>query len=118
MLLLKKYIFPIAAKKMNLVLLIKWQKYELEDFLLPPKGGLDWRLPEGMDIGDYIKASDIDWQNIVIKSNDSTFVRKKNLVVHSHIDLYYLVKERYFVTPEHPEGTFRYVWNLLFIPAP
>ena len=73
-----------------------------------------------MDIGNRpdINAKGIDWENIRIKFNDSVLERKKNLVVHSTINLYELVKEKYFVTPEHPEGTFAYVWNLLFNPAP
>ena len=42
----------LLAKKMDRVLLIKWQKgFDLESFLLPPDGGIDWRLPEGMDLG-------------------------------------------------------------------
>ena len=34
--------FLVLAKKMNRVLLIKWQKgFDLESFLLPPDGGID-----------------------------------------------------------------------------
>ena len=38
--------------KTIIVLFIHWQKFSLEDFLVPPEGGLDWTLPkEFEDLG-------------------------------------------------------------------
>merc|ERR1719410_3231083 len=34
--------FLLLAHRTNRVLLIKWQKFELEEYLIPPPGGLDW----------------------------------------------------------------------------
>ena len=110
--------FLLLAKKLNRVLLIKWQKFDLESFLIPPDGGIDWRLPEGMDIGTSqdIFLAHIDLNEI--KLLDTTLDGKKNLIAGKYSDLYARVQRQYFRTSEHLQGTFGYVWKLLFKPVP
>jgi len=110
--------FLLLAHKTNRVLFIKWQKYQLEDFLLPPVGGLDWRLPEDIDIGEKYDATTLELSPI-FENPKHPLNKKKNLVVRANRDLYrMLVKKEYFVTEDRPHGTFGDVWRVLFDPVP
>jgi len=115
--------FILAANKTGRVLFIKWQKFSLEDFLVPPLGGLDWRLPKEFDdLGE-----DQPWRqcSCVDKSNRSCNLwehtdpkyNKKNIVINAREDLYADFKEQYFVTKRRPEGTYSSIMNLLFQPS-
>jgi len=39
-------------------------------------------------------------------------------LVFGHRDLYRSVRGQYFETPEHPKGTFEFMWKILFKPVP
>lgn len=111
--------FLVLAKKMNRVLLIKWQKgFDLEEYLLPPNGGIDWRLPESMDLAtvEDLLSEDVDWLQVEVK--DAKFNRKKNVIVGHVGDHYDRIKKQYFNTADNPEGTFAFMWKILFKPVP
>ena len=44
----------------------------------------------------------------------SVINNKKNLVVRANRDMYSFISHKYYVTDNHPEGTFSYVWKILF----
>lgn len=112
--------YVLLAYKLQRVLFIKWQKFELEDFLLPPPGGLDWRLPEGVDIGEgwnyYIKKEHINiWDDA-----DEFVTNTKNLVVGWVPDIYNYkdFQKNYFITEQRPNGSFSDLIDILFMPSP
>lgn len=79
--------FIEIANKTRRVLFIKWEKYNLEDFLLPLKGGLDWRLPDGIDIGNDTDAK--SWEITQILDNPKHPLHKeRNLVVRANAFTY------------------------------
>lgn len=118
--------FILAANKTGRVLFIHWQKFRLEDFLVPPAGGLNWTLPEEFeDLGDeqpWRQCSCANWNkpNRPCNSWDQTdpkYTDKKNIIINGREDLYADVKDEYFVTKRRPEGTYSAVMNILFEPS-
>jgi hypothetical protein len=117
--------FLLLANRTGRVLLIKWQKYDLEEFLLPPVGGLDWRLPEGMDIGSGKPGQAVSCLGEMsnrnpcrIWDNDHEgYKNQKNIVMLAREDLYEQHKQ-FFVTDTHPHGTFGQIMNIMFMPTP
>jgi len=115
--------FLLAAYKMKRVFMIKWEKYELEDFFLPPKGGLDWRMPndfEQMQKRPYQQPSCVMarpgkalWPCNIWDRN----MAEKNLFILSREDLYGENKD-FFVTDARPHGTFGAIMRVLFEPTP
>lgn len=121
--------FILAANKTGRVLFIHWQKFSLEDFLVPPEGGLDWTLPkEFEDLGDKApgrQMSCVHWnsdrperrcQHLWNHTNPARY-ETKNIVINAREDLYADFKDEYFVTKQRPEGTYGAVMNLLFEPS-
>lgn len=112
--------YVLLAHKLQRVLFIKWQKFELENFLLPPPGGLDWRLPEGVDIGEGWNY-DIDKGHINIWDDADEFVtHTKNLVIGWVPDVYsfYGFQKDYFTTEQRPDGAYSDLMDILFEPSP
>lgn len=114
--------FLLAAHKMKRVFLIKWQKYELEDFFVPPEGGLDWRMPDTFKLKDrpmqqpsclMAQPGKRLWPCDIW---DRSF-ENRNLFVLSREDLYGENKD-FFITDERPYGSFGDVVRLLFQPTP
>jgi hypothetical protein len=58
-----------VAYQTKRILLIRWTRpAKLEEFLVPPKGGMDWRVPEWM--ADIVSLSTILWnQNWMLSSH-------------------------------------------------
>ena len=54
-----------VADEAGRVFFIKWEKYNVEDFFQPVEGGLDWRLPDGIDIGSAPDAKSLEIREIV-----------------------------------------------------
>merc|ERR1712039_93488 len=109
--------FLLLAHKTNRVLFIKWQKYQLEDFLVPPVEGLDWRLPDDIDFEEKWDETIFpifdDLEDVL---NKQALNKKKNLVVKANRDLYAGVKKAYFLTEDRPHGSFGDMWKVLFDP--
>jgi len=115
--------FLLAAYKMKRVFLIKWEKYQLEDFLLPPEGGLDWRMPadmEDMKSRPYQQPScrlsrpgKALWPCNIWERN----IDDKNIFILSREDLYGEHKD-FFKTEARPHGSFGDLMRLLFEPTP
>lgn len=113
--------FLLAAYKTNRVLLIHWGRYKLEDFLIPPSGGIDWRLPK--NIVPKFPARQISCKNYNgpfqcydFWENDK-FVNEKAVFINAREDLYGDFEEEYFSIP-HRIGLFRIVFDLFFEPTP
>lgn len=107
--------FIEVANTTRRVLFIKWQKYNLEDFLLPLEGGLDWRLPDGIDIGQ--DADTKSWEITEVLDNPKhPLNEKRNLVVRSNTHMY---KPENFLTEQKPTGMGSYanIMELMFIPT-
>jgi len=105
-----------VANQTRRVLFIKWQKYNLEDFLLPREGSLDWRLPDGIDIGSKPDATSHEIKE-VLDNPKHPLNRKKNLIVQANTNLY---NPKNFITEERPTGLGSYsnIMDLLFVPIP
>lgn len=75
--------FLLAIKFASLggrLLFIKWERPAmLEEFLVPPKGGLDWRMPEWLD-----KHMDYEGSRMLIAHAFKPIVRKLLLVTMRH----------------------------------
>jgi len=108
--------FLFFAYKTNRVLFIKWQKFQLEDFLLPVVGGLDWRLPDDIDIGEGPDATGLD-VGLIFSDPKHELNKKRNLVVLAR-DMYSAVKKEYFLTEAPQHGTSADLWKVLFDPVP
>jgi len=105
--------FLLAANKTERLLFIKWEKFELTDFLTPPPGGLDWRLPDGIDIGKPHLVPSGRYPNVWDLDQNS-----KVLTVNSRQDLYLDFKDEYFVSNLKPKGIYNDIISILFQPVP
>jgi hypothetical protein len=103
------------------ILLIRWQRpCKLQEFLMPPPGGLDWRVPEWMDTDEYLGSSEPFGDNV----QHLLFHLKK----HNPIEI--VVKSRYQSNNggadyynEHVKGpsfaeSYHDVWHAVFEPVP
>lgn len=117
--------FLLAAHKMQRVLFIHWQKFSLEDFLVPPVGGLDWRLPEEFqDLGDaqpWRQPKCENWDKHrpcnLWDQTDPTYFTKKNIIINAREDLYSEIKDEYFSTPRMQDGSYGAIMNIFFGPS-
>jgi len=110
--------FLLFAQKTNRVLFIKWQKFNLEDFLIPPPGGLDWTLPKDIDIGiGPADAQSLELENLLSDPKHKLH-KKKNLIIQANRDMYSFVRKSHFLTNDRPHGTFGDIWKVLFQPVP
>lgn len=105
-----------VANKTNRVLFIKWEKFQLEDFLVPPEGGLDWRLPDGIDIGNKPDAISKEIFEI-LNSKHHLLHNKKNLVVRPNVEL---LDTKTLRSEQKPLGMGSYsnIMDILFTPVP
>jgi len=111
--------FLLLAYKTKRVLLIKWKTGpQLEEFLVPPVGGIDWRYSPELEL-DF--KQDVHWRG---PEDDSTLEywnyanhEKRNLVVYANIDLYGKFKPSFFVTDLKPNGVFSEIMSILFEPS-
>jgi len=110
------YFLRVAAKT-NRLFFIKWNKFDLEDFLVPPSGGIDWRLPDNIDIGQDYNA-DIDTLFALNEDPSSNLNKKRMLVLPKvqHTPVYENLPD--FTTVAKPEGTYREIWDICFKPVP
>lgn len=104
-----------VANKTGRVFFIKWEKYNLEDFFQPVEGGLDWRLPDGIDIGSAPDAKSLEIREIV---NDPKHPlhSKKNLVLRTNVPMHNDLNYR---TEQRPTGKGSYynIMHIMFVPT-
>merc|ERR1711971_1034173 len=110
--------YLLLAYKLQRVLFIKWQKFELEDFLVPPAGGIDWRLPQELSIGEY-RNFEIERDHYNIWDDDDVFVKNtKHLTIGWVPDVYPGFQKEYFPSKEGlTNGCYSDVMDLLFEPS-
>jgi len=112
--------FLLLAYKTKRVLLIKWQtEMQLEDFLVPPFGGIDWRYSPELN---FDERQNFHWR--VPPKDDSLLEfwnyadqEERNLNVYANIDLYGKFKTSYFITDKKPNGVFSEIMSILFEPS-
>jgi hypothetical protein len=116
--------FLKLANATNRVFLIKWGKFDLEDFLVPPTGGLNWTVPRHTHWdADFYSSSCLtrekvsrvhrdSWEEEIEKLQSST----KMVCIYTQSDLYNEVKED-FTTQAQPYGTYADVFRALFEPS-
>lgn len=112
--------YLLLAHKMHRVLLIKWEKGNIEDYLVPPVGGIDWTCPDDIDIGtkpDTSSASDM--YLMILNPLNNQWAPKTKLIIRSPgKDFYGQFKRRFFTTEKRPYGAFTEIWDVLFEPTP
>lgn len=107
----------LVANITNRILLIKWQRpADLEEFLVPPEGGLNWTVP------DFFRNDTQDWKrppgymNVVsrIQQNDGMIVTTRQQL-HDHGAVFYDEMRK---PNEHSFSViFRDVWRSTFVPS-
>jgi hypothetical protein len=116
--------FLKIAKATNRVFLIKWDPNDLEKFLVPPIGGLDWTVPRHWDADFYSRNSCITkeinkrWRPGVSEKQRANELQSSEKVVclYSQGDLYTEVKQD-FATKAQPYGTYSDTFRTLFQPS-
>lgn len=101
------------------MLLIKWQRpADLEEFLVPPEGGLDWRVPSWMN-RRYFPDKTI--RHVFYVTASEVLVKKKLVVMvkqqeHDHGAHYYNMQ----IAADEPRywEIFGDVWRYVFTPSP
>ncbi|GAX25006.1 hypothetical protein FisN_2Lh289 [Fistulifera solaris] len=98
------------------VLLFQWGRpAPLEEFLLPPVGGVDWRLPPDWNGsgGERVTVQD---EILTFASNHSIPSFRVKFQAHDHGQVYY----DYTLLPDEPtfSQVFAECWRVFFTPAP
>jgi len=107
------------AHRTKRVLLIKWEKLLLEDFQLPPPGGIDWRYPKDLPLGPHYKGQCKGCKHYcnLYDCQQDSITNKQVLLINSQSDNYKF-SQHLFKTETKPQGTFREIWQILFEPSP
>lgn len=112
--------FVKVAATTNRVLLIQWTKpAALEEFLLPPVSGIDWRVPMGMEaalraVGQKAGTQDTIFELAV---QESIAVVQVKFQSHDHGSIYYDSARESYSEPDF-KTVFHSVWKIFFTPAP
>ena len=110
----------MLAAQMKRLLFIHWEKpARLEEFLVPPKGGIDWRIP------DYM-IPHIGWTQFPIRNPVGMLHRMMNDTSTTTIHVRYQScnSGAEFYDTHKPPGTYNFseiyhhVWKVLFTPNP
>jgi hypothetical protein len=118
--------FLKIAKASDRVFLIKWGPHDLENFLVPPIGGLDWTVPRHWDADFYSKNSCITTETVherwqpggseKRRANELRRSSEKVVCAYANTDLYTEVKQD-FATKAQPYGTYADTFRALFQPS-
>jgi hypothetical protein len=111
----------MVAHRTQRLLLIKWSRpAELEEFLLPPRGGLDWRVPSWLiphlaNRSSYHAATRIE-RLVTIASLQNETVITTRLQSHDHGSAYYNDHRQ----QDEPilRDVYKHIWNVVFTPVP
>jgi hypothetical protein len=109
-----------VAASTHRILLIEWTKpAPLEEFLLPPTGGLDWRVYPG--IAEKLQKSSVQagTQDTILHHliHTNVTVLQVKFQSHDHGSIYYNTY-RESTTESGFDIVFHRVWNILFTPSP
>lgn len=117
--------FPVVvrvASESKRLLFIKWERpTQLENFLMPPIGGFDWRAPDWL-VGKVRASNDrvttIDKLVDAVKNRENILVRAK-LQVSDHGSEYYITRGKETEEPENAlQIIYRDCWFTAFTPVP
>jgi hypothetical protein len=108
----------LLASLMKRVLLIHWEKpARLEEFLLPPQGGIDWRIPDYLLPHIGLSEAPIRVPVRMMRKLNST-----NITVHVRYQSFNGGSEFYDTHKPYGSANFstvyHHVWNILFTPHP
>lgn len=109
-----------VAAKYKRLLFIKWERpAPLEEFLLPPQGGLDWRIPEWLDeqlsFGGHPTVNSVASLSR-LNTSDQVFMADMLYQSWNHGSQYY--NENLEEDEASFEMVYNDVWRMLFEPAP
>lgn len=114
-------LFLLLAHRTKRLLLIKWGRpAELEEFLLPPRGGIDWRVPQWLyDIQEFRngpRATHTEGLIGLMENPDFPTV-KARLQAHDHGAPYYNEQR---ISEQEPtfDEVYHLCWHTMFTPAP
>lgn len=114
--------FVKVAAATNRVLLIQWTKpAALEEFLLPPVSGIDWRVPKGMGkvLQRHFAVQKAGTQDTILEFGAQTNVTvvQVKFQSHDHGSVYYDTFRESLDEPNY-ETVFHSMWRIFFTPAP
>ena len=105
--------YVTLAEKTNRMLFIKWEKFNLEDFMQPPKDGFDWRLPENITISPDI---DYDGSLIDLMNNETHELHEKQYIfLSTHMEHKHEIEFDYNI--HEIEALHRVILNYFFEPV-
>ncbi|KAL7566740.1 hypothetical protein ACA910_017790 [Epithemia clementina (nom. ined.)] len=114
------FMIRLAAENKR-ILFLYWEKpNSLESFLLPPRGGLDWRMPAWLV--RYLQPKAYGAVNKILPAvkSESNIIVQARLQAHDHGSTYYDTQAT--LSHDRPAATFRFVyhdcWYSLFTPVP
>jgi hypothetical protein len=113
--------FLKVAAETHRLLLIKWERptAALEDFLLPPIGGLDWRVPVRLLPKLLEGPKAFSEQSILhVARNSSVPVLHARFQAHDHGSIHYNMYAVESVTEATFRIVIRSVWRTMFTPVP
>lgn len=111
----------LLAHQFQRILLIRWERpCALEEFLLPPPNGLDWRVPEWMapKLGEKPFGMSVRQLRFRLKTHNGrdVVVRSRYQSYNGGADYY---NEQFNNTNEHTfEEAYHDIWHSIFTPAP
>ncbi|CAB9512189.1 expressed unknown protein [Seminavis robusta] len=106
------------AAQTRRIFLIHWGRpFPLEEFMLPPVGGLDWRVPEYM-LKDVIATGPrTEWENIVSTANNTEpILLTAKYQSWNYGEIWY--KEQTAEGEAAVSHAFREIWKVVFTPSP
>ena len=114
------FMIRLAAENKR-ILFVYWEKPKhLEDFLLPPRGGMDWRMPRWLVPHLQSKAYTTVQKLVSVAQNQSAIIVQTRLQANDHGSAYYNSQATRSET--NSLTTFRSVyrdcWFSLFTPVP
>ena len=112
------FFLKIAASTQR-VLVLKWTKpAALEEFLVPPMGGIDWRVYTGMDGMLEKSAVKVGTQDTILQYavQPNARVLQVKFQSHDHGAIYY-DSHRESMNEKDFNTVFHAVWNILFTPS-
>lgn len=113
----------LVAHRTQRLLLIHWERpFPLEEFLLPPQDGLDWRVPSWLiphlaNQSNFHAATHVD-KLIQIASLKNETVITTRLQSHDHGAEYYNTHRRIPHKEPMLRDVYQQIWSMIFTPTP
>ena len=103
----------LRAYQTKRLLFIKWEQPALEEFLLPPKGGLDWRIPSILEEMMPFSQHPIIWigELATLSPADSRLCVD---MINPKLKFEEIPRGR---QPETFDGIYRSIWDKIFVPT-